>query len=182
VAPRSLAILKLEFGENRAAETGKQPWATVAAAGLLEPQTVVADQGPGLVKGGAVMGLTPHPELFPRRRPRAMFGERFSRKALAAIAREYARGSVTIGRAEAGITKRRKAYEAAKAEAEAPIARDDHCCSLWTALRPTLALCDDRGGRTALTSRQAEMDAIVTLRDTLDDGPLHQALASFASG
>ena len=182
VEPRSLAILKIELGENREAETWKQHWATLAEAGLIAQQTVVADQGPGLVKGCTLMGLTPHPDVCHLLRPLAMCGERFYRKALAAIAREYERGSVTIGRSEAVITKRRKAYEAAKAAAAAQIARDDHCCSLWTALRQTLAWFDDRGGLTALTSRQAEIDAIVTLLDTLDDGPLHQALVSFASG
>ena len=106
VEPRSLAILKIECGENREAETWKQPWATLAEAGLIEPHTVVSDHGPGVVKGGAFMGLTHHPDVFHLLRPRAMFGERFSRKALAAIAREYARGSVTVGSAEAGITKR----------------------------------------------------------------------------
>src|SRR5437763_3134383 len=182
VEPRSLAILKIELGENREAETWKQHWATLAEAGLIEQPTVVSDQGPGLVKGCALMGLTHHPDLFHLLRPLAMCGERFYRKALAAIAREYERGSVTIGRSEAVITKRSKAYEAAKAEAEAQIARYDNFCYLWTALRQTLELFDERGGLTALTSRQAEIAAIVTLLDTLDDGPLHQALVSFASG
>lgn len=182
VEPRSLAILKIELGKNREAETWKQHWATLAEAGLIEQQTVVSDQGPGLVKGCALMGLTHHPDLFHLLRPLAMFGERFYRKALAAIAREYERGSVMIGRSEAVITKRSKAYEVAKAEAEAQIARYDNFCYLWTALRQTLELFDDRGRLTALASRQAEIDTIVTLLDTLDDGPLHQALASFASG
>jgi hypothetical protein len=182
VAPRSLAMLKIELGEHRAAETWKHPWATLAEAGRIEPHTVVADQGPGVVKGGAVMGLTHPPDVFHLLRPLALCGERFSRKALAASAREYERGRVTIGRAEAVSTQRRTAYEAAQAEADAPIAREDHGCDLWTALRPTLAWCDERGGLPALTSRQAEMDAIVTLLDTRDDGPRHQALVSFASG
>jgi len=182
VEPRSLAILKIELGENREAETWKQHWATLAEGGLIEQPTVVSDQGPGLVKGCALMGLTHHPDLFHLLRPLAMCGERFYRKALAAIAREYERGSVTIGRSEAVITKRSKAYEAAKAEAEAQIARYDNFCYLWTALRQTLELFDEWGGLTALTSRQAEIAAIVTLLDTLDNGPLHQALVSFASG
>ena len=82
VAPRSLAILKIELGKNREAETWKHHWTTLAEAGLLEQQTVVSDQGAGLVKGCALMGLTPHPDLFHLLRPLAMFGERFYRKAL----------------------------------------------------------------------------------------------------
>lgn len=123
VEPRSLAILKIELGENREAETWKQHWDTLAETGRIAQHPVVSDQGPGLVKGCALMGLTPHPDVFHRLRPLAMFGERFSRKALAAIAREYERGSVKIGRSEDVITKRRAAYEAAKAEAEAQIVR-----------------------------------------------------------
>lgn len=182
VEPRSLAILKIELGKNREAETWKHHWTTLAEAGLIEQQTVVSDQGSGLVKGCALMGLTHHPDLFHLLRPLAMFGERFYRKALAAIAREYERGSVMIGRSEGVIAKRKMAYEAAKAEAEAQIARYDNFCYLWMALRQTLELFDERGGLPALTSRQAEIDAIVTLMDTLDDGALHQTLVSFASG
>ena len=182
VEPRSLAILKIELGKNREAETWKHHWTTLAEAGLIEQQTVVSDQGSGLVKGCALMGLTHHPDLFHLLRPLAMFGERFYRKALAAIAREYERGSVMIGRSEGVIAKRSRAYEAAKAEAEAQIARYDNCCDLWMTLRQTLEVFDERGGLTALTSRQAEIDAIVTLMDTLDDGALQQPLVSFASG
>jgi hypothetical protein len=49
-------------------------------------------------------------------------------------------------------------------------------------LRHALALFDDQGALTALTSRQAAIAAIVTLMDTLDGAQLHQALVSFASG
>ena len=182
VEPRSLAILKIELVDNREAETWKQHWDALAEAGLLEQQTVVSDQGPGLVKGCTLMGLTHHPDLFHLRRPLAMCGERFYRKALAAIAREYERGSVEVGRSEDVITKRRAAYEAAKAEAEAQIRRDDHFCYLWTALRQALEVFDEQGESTELTSRQAEIEAIVQLLDALAGAPLHQALASFASG
>ena len=123
VEPRSLAILKIELVENREAETWKQHWDALVEAGLIEQQTVVSDQGPGLVKGCTLMGLTHHPDLFHLLRPLAMFGERFYRKALAAIAREYERGSVKVGRSEDVITKRSAAYEAAKAEAEEQIRR-----------------------------------------------------------
>jgi len=123
VEPRSLAILKIELVENREAETWKQHWDPWAETGLIEQHTVVSDQGPGLVKGCALMGLTQHPDVLHLLRPLAMCGERFSRKALAASAREYERGSVKIGRAEDVITKRSAAYEAAKAEAEEQIVR-----------------------------------------------------------
>ena len=182
VEPRSLAILKIELVDNREAETWKQHWDALAEAGLLEQQTVGSDQGPGLVKGCTLMGLTHHPDLFHLLRPLAMCGERFYRKALAAIAREYERGSVEVGRSEDVITKRRAAYEAAKAEAEAQIRRYDHFCYLWTALRQALAVFDEQGEITELTSRQAEIEAIVQLMDALAGAPLHQALASFASG
>jgi hypothetical protein len=182
VEPRSLAILKIELVENREAETWKQHWDALAEAGLLEQQTVVSDQGPGLLKGCTLMGLTHHPDLFHLLRPLAMFGERFYRKALAAIAREYERGSLEVGRSEAVITQRSAAYEAAKAEAEAQIRRYDDFCYLWTALRQALELFDEQGEITELTSRRAEIAAIVQLMDELACAQLHQALASFASG
>jgi hypothetical protein len=182
VEPRSLAILKIELVENREAETWKQHWEALAEAGLIAQQTVVSDQGPGLVKGCALMGLTHHPDLFHLLRPLAMWGERFYRKALAAIAREYERGGVESGRSEAVINKRSAAYEAAKAEAEEQIRRYDNFCYLWTALRQALELFDEQGEIIELTLRQAEIEAIVTLMDTLACAQLHQALASFASG
>jgi hypothetical protein len=49
----------------------------LAEAGLIRQPTVVSDQGPGLVKGCAMMGLSHHPDLFHLLRPLAMFGERF---------------------------------------------------------------------------------------------------------
>src|SRR4029077_2269950 len=97
VEPRSLAILKIELVENREAETWKQHWDALEQAGLIEQQTVVSDQGPGVVKGCTWMGLTHHPDLFPLLPPLAMFGERFYRTALAPIPREYERGSVKVG-------------------------------------------------------------------------------------
>lgn len=48
-------------------------------------------------------------------------------------------------------------------------------------MRQTLALFDAQGDFPTLTSRQAEMAAIVQLLDTLACPQLHQALASFAS-
>src|SRR5215813_4347042 len=101
VEPRSLAILKIEPVDNREAETWKNHWEALADAGLIEHSTVVADQGAGLVKGCALMGLMHHPDLFHLLRPLALFGERFYRQALAAIAWEYERGSLESGRSEA---------------------------------------------------------------------------------
>ena len=182
VEPRSLAILKIELVENREAETWKQHWDALVEAGLIEQQTVVSDQGSGLVKGCTLMGLTHHPDLFHLLRPLALFGARFYRKALAAIAREYERGSLEVGRSEAVITKRSAAYEAAKAEAEEQIRRYDDFCYLWTALRHALELFDEQGEITELTSRQAEIAAIVQLMDALACAQLQQALASFTAG
>jgi hypothetical protein len=182
VEPRSLAILKIESVANREAETWKQHWDALAEAGLIAQQTVVSDQGPGLVKGCALMGLTHHPDLFHLLRPLAMWGERFYRKALAAIAREYERGGVASGGSEAVINKRRAAYEAAKAEAEEQIRRYDNFCYLWTALRHALELFDEQGMIPELTLRKAEIEAIVTLMNELDGARLRQDLASFTSG
>ena len=182
VEPRSLAILKIELVENREAETWKQHWDVLAEAGLIAQQTVVADQGPGLVKGCALMGLTHHPDLFHLLRPLAMWGERFYRQALAAIAREYERGGVESGRSEAVINKRRAADEAAKAEAAEQIRRYDDFCYLWAALRQALELFDEQGMIPELIWRKAEIEAIVTLMNELDGVRLHQDLASVTSG
>ena len=182
VEPRSLAILKIELAENREATTWKQHWDALAEAGLIEQQTVVSDQGSGLVKGCTLMGLAHHPDLFHLLRPLAICGERFYRKALAAIAREYERGGLAVGRSTAVITKRIAAYEAAKVEADEQIRRYDTFCYLWTALRQTLEVFDAQGDVPTLTSRQAEIAAIVQLLDTLACPQLHQALASCASG
>jgi hypothetical protein len=182
VEPRSLAILKIELAEQRDAETWQKHWGALAAAGLLVHQTVVSDQGPGLVKGCALMGLTHHPDLFHLLRPLAMFGERFYRQALAAIAWEYARGSLASGRAEPVITKRREAYEAAKAAAEAKIRRYDDFCYLWAALRQELALFDSEGSINDLTSRQAEIEAILALMRELGCEKLTQESKSCAAG
>src|SRR5919109_628926 len=139
VEPRSLAILRIELVDNREAETWKKHWQALADAGLIEHPTVVADQGAGLVKGCALMGLLHHPDLFHLLRPLAIFGERFYRQALAAIAWEYERGSLEIGRSESVIKKRMESYEAAKAAAAEKISRYDHFCYLWAELRKALA-------------------------------------------
>ena len=117
VEPRSLAMLKRELAEHRDAAPWKRHGDALAAAGRLEQPTVVSDQGAGLVTGGPVMGLTHHPDVLHRLRPLAIGGERFSRKALAAIAREDARGTLAVGRSEAVSTQRRGAEEAANAAA-----------------------------------------------------------------
>jgi hypothetical protein len=182
VEPRSLAILKIELGDNREAETWKKHWEALADAGLIAHQTVVADQGAGLVKGCALMGLRHHPDLFHLLRPLAMCGERFYRQALAAIAWEYERGGVGVGRSEPVINKRMASYEAAKAAAEEKIRQYDHFCYLWVELRKALELFDSEGRIPEGASRQAEMQAILELMRELGCEQLNQALSSFASG
>ena len=182
IEPRSLAILKIELVDNREAATWKKHWEALADAGLIEHPTVVADQGAGLVKGCALMGLSHHPDLFHLLRPLAMFGERFYRQALAAIAWEYERGELEIGRSEAVINKRRESYEAAKAAAEEKIQRYDNFCYLWTGLRKALELCDEQGAIQELAARQAEIGTILELMRALGCQQLKQELSSFAAG
>jgi len=182
VEPRSLAILKIELVDNREAETWKKHWEALAEAGLIEHPTVVADQGAGLVKGCALMGLMHHPDLFHLLRPLAMFGERFYRQALAAIAWEYERGGLETGRSEPVINKRMASYEAAKAAADEKISRYDQFCYLWTELRKALELFNSEGSIPDGVSRQGEIEAIVELMRALDCAQLNQALSSFASG
>ena len=64
VDPKSLAILKIELAQNREAETWRKHGEEMVEAGLIERPTVVSDQGPGLLKGCALMGLTHPPDLF----------------------------------------------------------------------------------------------------------------------
>jgi hypothetical protein len=180
--PRSLAILKIELVDNREAETWKKHWEELAEAGLIKQQTVVSDQGMGLVKGCALMGLTHHPDLFHLLRKLAKLGERFYRKALQAIAWEYERGDLEIGRSEGVINERRAAYEAAKAKAEEKIGRYDNFCYLWAALREALELFDSRGEIKELAWRQAEIEAILGLMRELGCEQLNQEVKSFASG
>lgn len=108
IEPRSLAILKIALGDHREAAPWKKPWEALAEAGWSEPPTVVAAQGAGWVKGGALRGLSHHPDLFHLLRPLAMFGERVYRQALAAIAWEYERGAWASGSAEAVSNQRRE--------------------------------------------------------------------------
>ena len=182
VEPRSLAILKIELVDNREAETWKKHWEALADAGLIEHPTVVADQGAGLVKGGALMGLLHHPDLFHLLRPLAMFGERFYRQALAAIAWEYERGGLEIGRSEPVINKRMESYAAAKAAADEKISRYDQFCYLGAELRQALELFNSAGRIPDGASRQAEIGAILALMRELGCAQLNQALSSFASG
>jgi hypothetical protein len=128
LAPRSLALLKIELVDNREATTWQKHGEALAEAGWIAHHTVVADQGAGLVQGCALMGLTYHPDVFPLLRPLARFGERFARQALAASAWEYERGALASGRSEGVIHQRLASYEAAKAAAAAKIQRYDHCC------------------------------------------------------
>src|SRR5206468_10262759 len=161
VEPRSLAIIKLELAPEREAATWQQHWAELVSAGLLEQ--VVSDRRTGLVKGCALLGLTHHPDLFHLLRPLALFGARFYRQALAAIAWEYERGGLEIGRSEPVITKRMASYEAAKAAADEKISRYDHFCYLWAELRKALELFNSEGRIQEGASRQAEIGAILAL-------------------
>jgi hypothetical protein len=181
VEPRSLAILKIELGDNREAETWKKHWEAIAEAGLIEHPTVVADQGAGLVKGCALMGLLHHPDLFHLLRPLALFGERF-RQALAAIAWEYERGGLETGRSEPVINKRMASYAAAKAAADEKISRYDQFCYLWAELRKALELFNSEGSLPDGVSRQGEIETILALMRALGCAQLNQALSSFASG
>lgn len=61
------------------------------------------------------------------------------------------------------INKRLAAYEAAQALAEERIKRYDNCCYLWVELRKALAWFDSHGRITTLTSRQAEIKAILEM-------------------
>src|SRR5207248_8879548 len=115
-------------------------------------------------------------------RPLAMFGERFYRQALAAIAWEYERGGLEIGRSEPVITKRMASYEAAKAAADEKISRYDHFCYLWAELRKALELFNSEGRIQDGASRQAEIGAILALMRELGCAQLNQALSSFAAG
>jgi hypothetical protein len=182
IEPRSLAILKIELADNREATTWKKHWEALAEAGLIAHQTVVADQGAGLVKGCALMGLRHHPDLFHLLRPLAMHGERFYRQALAAIAWEYERGALASGRSEEVLHKRLEAYVAAKAAAAEKIQWYDDFCYLWTELRQALALCDAQGAITALAARQAELGAILALMRVVGRQQLQQEVSSFAAG
>ena len=79
------------------------------------------------------MGLRHHPDVFHLLRPLALWGERFYRQALAAIAWEYERGSVASGRSAAVLNQRMASYAAAQATADEKISRYDHVCYLWAA-------------------------------------------------
>lgn len=182
VEPRSLTILKIELVENREGETWQKHWQELAEAGLIEHQTVVSDQGSGLVKGCALMGLTHHPDLFHLLRPLAKFGGRFYRQALSAIAREYERGALEIGRSMDVIKRRRAEYEAAKAEADKKIRQSDDFCYLWAELRKALELFDGAGKIKELAARQAEIKAILELMGELGCQKLKSELKGFAAG
>jgi hypothetical protein len=130
---------------------------------VIEPPTVVADQGAGLVKGWAVMGLMHPPEVGHLLRPLALCGERCSRQARAAIAWEYERGSLEIGRSASVIHKRMESYAAAKAAAEEQSRRSDPFSSLWAELRQARAWFDSEGSIPDGASRQAESEAMVAL-------------------
>lgn len=182
VEPASLAILKIELVEKRDAETWQKHWSALAQSGWIEHPIVVSDQGSGLVKGCGLMGLTHHPDLFHLLRPLALFGDRFYRQALAAMAWESERGQLEMGRSEAVIRKRSAAYEAARTETEEKIRQYDYFCYLWTELRQVLDLFDPQGEIPDLAWRQAEIGAILALMRELSCEPLNQELKSLATG
>jgi hypothetical protein len=128
------------------------------------------------------MGLMHHPDLFHLLRPLAMFGERFYRQALAAIAWESERGGLETGRSEPVINKRMASYEAAKAAADEKISRYDQFCYLWAELRKALELFHSEGSIPDGVSRQGEIEAMLELMRALGCAQLNQALSSFASG
>ena len=182
VEPRSLAILKIELAEQRDAETWRRHWAELAQAGVIRQPIVVSDQAAGLVKGCELLGLTHHPDLFHLLQGLAKFGGRFYRQALAAIAWEYERGGMEIGRSAGVIEKRSGAYERARAEAEEKIRRFDNFSYLWRELLAALALFDGQGKIPALARRQAEIACILELMGALGSEQLNQELKSFAAG
>jgi len=179
--PRSLAILKIELAEQRDAETWRKHWEQLVKAGVISHPIVVSDQGSGLIKGCGLLGLTHHPDLFHLLQGLAKFGERFYRQALAAIAREYERGELEVGRSEGVIKRRGEAYEAAKAEAQAKIRRYDNFCYLWRELLAALELFDRQGRLPELAARQAEIAAILELMGELGCEQLQSELKSFAA-
>jgi hypothetical protein len=180
VEPRSLAILKIELAPDREATTWQQHWAELVRAGLLEQ--VVSDRGTGLVKGCALLGLTHHPDLFHLLRPLALFGARFYRQAVAAIAHEYERGALSLGRTEEVMERRRADYEAARAAAVTKIQRYDNFCYLWGELRRLLEAFDEQGQLPELAARQAEIQTVLELLGTLESAALQAEVKSFATG
>ncbi len=96
VEPRSLAILKIELVDNREAETWKKHWEALADAERSSTQRWSPIRG-RFGQRLCVDGADASPDLFHLLRPLALFGERFYRQALAAIAWEYERGSLEIG-------------------------------------------------------------------------------------
>jgi hypothetical protein len=168
--------------EQRTGEAWQKHWQALAEAGLLTDQTIVSDQGAGLLKGCALMGLPHHPDLFHLLHPLAKFGGRFYRQALSAIAREYERGSLETGRSLDVINQRQVEYEVAKAEATKLIRRSDDFCYLWAELRRALELFEEAGQLKALAARQAEIEAILALMSELGSQTLQSELKSFAAG
>ena len=178
--PRSLTILKIELATEREATTWQQHWQEFVDAGLLAH--VVSDRGTGLVKGCALSGLTHHPDLFHLLHPLGVFGARFYRQALAAMAQEYERGALSVGSTLAVYERRQAEYEAARATAAAKVRRYDDFCYLWQELRRLLEPFDEAGALLDLAVRQAEMACVLALFKTLGHEALTAAVASFAQG
>src|SRR5262249_60926799 len=70
--------------------------------------------------------------------------------------------------------------EAAQAEAEEKIRRDDKLCSRWASLSEALEVFDGRGAIHELASRQAEIEAILGWMRELGWEPLNPEVKSLA--
>lgn len=180
VEPRSLAILKIELAADREATTWQRHWEPFVAAGALE--RIVADRGSGLVKGCALAGLTHHPDLFHLLHPLAKFGARCERQALAAIAHEYERGALSVGKTLKVYERRQAEYEAARAAAAEKVQRYDNFCYLWSELRRLLEAFDEQGRLPELTLRQADIGVVLELLASLGSTSLPEEVKSLATG
>ncbi|MBF0103640.1 MAG: hypothetical protein HQK77_22300 [Desulfobacterales bacterium] len=183
VEPRSLTIIKIELVKKRDAETWKSHWEEMVSAGFITNPTIVSDQGTGIVKGCALMGLSHHPDLFHLLQNLSGIGTRLYRKALSAIEREYDRSRVfESGKTETVLQKRLSEYESAQSAADQHISRYDNFCYLWRELRMELEVFDMNGNIQMLSLRQEKINIIIELMHELDDEKLKQGLKNFVSG
>jgi hypothetical protein len=180
VEPRSLAILKIELASDCTGTTWEQHWQELVEAGWLEQ--VVSDRGEGLVKGCLLLGLTHHPDLFHLLQPVGVFGARFYRQALGAIQHEYERGALAAGRTPDVYERRQAEYAAARATAVARVQRYDDFVYLWQELRRLLEAFDEQGQLPSLAWRQAEIETVLTLLESLGHAELTAAVKSLRNG
>jgi hypothetical protein len=135
-----------------------------------------------LVKGCALAGLTHHPDLFHLLHPLASFGGRFERQALAAIAYEYERGALDVGRTLAVYERRQAEYAAARAAAADKVERYDNFDYLWGELRRLLEAFDEQGRLPDLAQRQADIAAVLALLASPEQASLTAEVKSLATG